>query len=937
MRQALTDLATWRRDFLKGDEKGEAQSFIDRLFRALGHVGVQEAGAEFESRIRKDPATGGVSFADLLWKPRVIIEMKKSGTDLRKHYRQAFDYWVRAVPDRPRYVMLCNFDEFWVYDFENQLDEPVDKVQLNDLHQRWEALGFLLPQQIAPAFGNDLVAVTRDAAAKVAKVFRAMTDRGIVRETAQRFVLQCVMAMFSEDIGLLPRHLFTEALDRAKTGAEAYDLIGGLFRDMNTTGVTDGGRNVGTPYFNGGLFTYVWPQELTTAEVELLREAAREDWSTVRPEIFGTIFEQSLDKGERHAQGAHFTSQADIMRIVGPCIVEPWRERIDSAKSQKALKGLLNDLSQYRVLDPACGSGNFLYVAYRELRRIEHEINDRLARLTGRPDQGSLSFVLPENFLGIDVNPFAVEVARITLMLGKKLAADEFGDQGGVLPLDNLESEIVAGDALFMPWPRADVIVGNPPYIGNRKMATDLGADYVARLHDRFGPKGVADFVTYWFPKAHDHLPEGGRAGFVATKSIHQGDGRKASLDYVTANGGVIIDAAKMIPWSGEAQVTVSIVSWQKGGTPPTARVLWLEEATVRQEVANITAGLSAETDLNETRNLRANKESFFQGQTYGMAKVFRVDASTARTLIKAEPTDIEVIHPILGGNELLKSTEVGDWVIDVPAQDSSAAYGRYPKLMRFLEPLAMEPRVNRAQSQAAVNAEISAANAKARVNAHHIRFADQWWTLAWRREDMLTAIGGLDRYIALTRTSSEKRGPVFSFVDSRVRLSDGGVAFPFDDDYSFGVYQSGLHSVWFEAKCTTLETRLTYTSRTVGGHFPWPQDPAPDAVMRVAKAAAAIVDNRAKAFAMGITLAQQYDVLRKPGRSSLRELHHELNDAVMAVYGFAPGSDALAQLLALNHAIADREAAGRAVTGPGPIAGLNTRLSTWAFPEPEL
>src|SRR5690606_13001125 len=149
------------------------------------------------------------------------------------------------------------------------------------------------PRELKPVFDNDLVDVTRAAAAKVADVFRAMIGRGVVREVAQRFTLQCVMAMFAEDTGLLPRHVFTEVLRDAKDGADAYDLIGGLFREMNTEGVTTGGRFAGTPYFNGGLFAHVFPQELTKGEVELLREACRENWASVRPEIFGTIFEQS--------------------------------------------------------------------------------------------------------------------------------------------------------------------------------------------------------------------------------------------------------------------------------------------------------------------------------------------------------------------------------------------------------------------------------------------------------------------------------------------------------------------------------------------------------------------------------------------------------------------------------------------------------------------
>lgn len=228
LRDRLRDLSAYRYTHLQGDEKGEAQIFLDRLFRAFGHAGIREAGATLEFRLKRNDDKGR-SFADLMFKPICLIEMKKSGTQLKKHFRQAFDYWVRAVPDRPRYVILCNFDTFQVYDFNNQLDEPVDTVRLSELPERWETLAFLLPTPATPVFRNDLVGVTREAATRVAHVFRSIHDRGVERRAAQSFVLQSVMAMFSEDIGLLPTHLFTQALSDSDTGSEAYDLVFGPF------------------------------------------------------------------------------------------------------------------------------------------------------------------------------------------------------------------------------------------------------------------------------------------------------------------------------------------------------------------------------------------------------------------------------------------------------------------------------------------------------------------------------------------------------------------------------------------------------------------------------------------------------------------------------------------------------------------------------------
>ena len=195
--------------------------------------------------------------------------------------------------------------------------------------------------------------------------------------------------MFAEDIGLLPEKFFTRVVDEAKSGREAYDLLGSLFREMNSPGRTKGGHFVGTPYFNGGLFDSITPIEMNAEELKAIRTACTTNWAAVRPEIFGTLFETSMDKGERHAYGEpHFTSQADIARVVIPCIVDPWLEQIEAAKTIADLEQIQLAMASYRVLDPACGSGNFLYVAYREMRRLEVPVKNRiLMRRKAKKDQ----------------------------------------------------------------------------------------------------------------------------------------------------------------------------------------------------------------------------------------------------------------------------------------------------------------------------------------------------------------------------------------------------------------------------------------------------------------------------------------------------------------------------------------------------------------------
>jgi type II restriction/modification system DNA methylase subunit YeeA len=588
LRSSLTDFAAFARS-LKGDEKGEAQLFLDHFFRALGHRGVNEAGATLEFRIAKKPgsaqleliqgegaakAKGGKKFADLLWPERVLIEMKSRGQHLEKHYDQTFDYWTHIVPHRPPYVILCNFDEFWIYDFNTQLFDPVERLTLRDLPENPNALAFLFPHPARPIFGNNRVAVTRKAADILAGVFRDLVFRGVARERAQRFILQLLVALVSEDIGLLPESIVTRTLQDCLEGQSSFDLLGGLFRQMNSERRAEGGRFQHVDYFNGGLFAVIDPIELKHAELYALHDAAQQhDWSQVKPEIFGTIFQTSMDKAERHAFGAHFTSEFDIQKVVGPTIVRPWRERIAAAKTLGELRALLGELRRFGVLDPACGSGNFLYVAYREMKRLERELLVRLRDAGEKPDR-LVSAIALTQFFGLDLVPFAVELARVTLMLAKELElaeARKTEDADGLLvfekplPLANLDAQILCADALFTEWPQADAIIGNPPYLGSRYVAKEHGHDYAQRLYTRFpGVPKMADFCTHWFRLAHDALPPGGRAGLVGTNTIRQNESRVASLGYLVENSGVITEAVSTQVWSGDAAVHVSIVNWAK-------------------------------------------------------------------------------------------------------------------------------------------------------------------------------------------------------------------------------------------------------------------------------------------------------------------------------------------------------------------------------------
>lgn len=913
--ERLDDFVRYRQEHLRGDEKGEAAIFLENLFRALGHEGVRQAGATLEKRVQRRD-NGGTAYADLEWRPRVLIEMKKAGRDLAKDYRQVFEYWIDLVPDRPQYVVLCNFDEFWIYDLNLQLDEPVDRVALEDLPRRWETLAFLLPHPGKPTFGNDLVAVTRDTASKVSAVFNQLVDRGIDRDPAQKFALQAVMAMFSEDIGLLPRHSFTHAVEDAIEGnGSAYDLLFGLFREMNAPGVTPGGRFEGTPYFNGGLYAEVTPFDLEADELEALHLACQENWAAVRPVIFGTLFEQSLDKPERHAYGAYFTSEADIQKVVLPTIVRPWRQRIEAADTRDELGQVEQDMLAFQVLDPACGSGNFLYVAYRELRRLEQQLHQKRilrGREAGRREAMPLAFVSTKQFHGIDLRPFAIEVAKVTLMLARKLAADELGDERAYLPLDDLDANFQTANAVTAEWPDFDVCIGNPPYLGAKNMLDEKTPDEIVALRRAYPDiAGTSDYVSYWFRKAHDLLPEGARAGLVGTANIRSGDTRSNTLDYIVDNGGTIFEAVSSQPWSGDASVEVSIVNWIKGDYEGD-KTLWLSRGTTKMIVDEITGSLSTETDLRDAAKLKGNKKPqvIFQGQT-PQDKNFVLTPDQAGAMVAGDPKSRTVLHPYLIGKDLTKTGAPARFIIDIAEIDAMVAAAEAPAAYEHVKTHVLPAREEIVRKEAQRNAALREADPNAKQLWERRDFMVKWWHLWRRRQDMLDAIGGLDRYIVLSRVAVWTRPSIYAFVAPDIHPGDALTVFAFDDDYSFGILNSSFHRAYFEERCSKMRVDLRYTSRTVFDTYPWPQAPTDEAVGMVVDVVERLLALREERIAEGIGLEAQYKSLRDPGRNALRDLQDELDATVAMAYGFSADDDPLAQLLALNLSMAEQEKTG--------------------------
>ncbi|MCX6907257.1 MAG: class I SAM-dependent DNA methyltransferase, partial [Verrucomicrobia bacterium] len=767
------------------------------------------------------------------------------------------------------------------------------------------------------------------------------------------------------------------------------------FEAMNTRNPATGGRFKGVRYFNGGLFAEPARLEIQDLELVLLRKTATFDWSKVQPEIFGTLFQHSMDAVERHAFGAQFTHPIDIMKIVGPTIVEPWREQIEGARTLKRLRELLHRLHNFRVLDPACGCGNFLYIAYRELKRLEARIYERMAEFASEaePGQMRLSFLSAQNFYGLDILPFAVEIAKVTMMIARKLAIDELHITERALPLDNLDQNFIACDALISPvgqasslsghddetgkmpvllsqrsqtaalqyiptqWPQADVIIGNAPFLGAKLLKPERGPDYVNTLRRAYADvPGMADYCVYWFRKAHDHLPPctasdpvAGRAGLVGTQNIRNNQSRVGGLDHVVKTG-TIVEAVENQPWSGEANVHVSIANWAKtqdAALLPKARKLWFKVETSAgtkplhkrgsgpaskeyeldfRECEQINSALSDQADVSGAKALNYPGASFVvcQGITPGH-EGFVLSPEQRQKLVKTDGKSEKVIIPYLIGRELVSGTGQPErYLID---------FG----LGTILDAQAFGLAFEHVKQTVLPAIQTKAGDEHEKESAHKDHL-DRWW-LHWRpRRELITAISKLSRFLVCSRVTKR---PIFVFADSSIRPGDALQAFAFEDDYSFGILQSSAHWLWFITKCSKFKSDFRYTPESVFDTFPWPQfvGRVPDAasaekrrvgdaayigkIDAVAAAAREVRRVRAEALPkMKGGLRALYRTLELPGANPLRAAHAALDAAVLAAYGFNAKKDLLAQLLALNQEVAAKIEKGDPVTAPGVPKG---------------
>ena len=711
---------------------------------------------------------------------------------------------------------------------EFELDDLADASTRDRL--KW---AFSDPDRLRP--GETRQSLTERVAASFASVAQALRERGHEPQAVAHFVNRLVFCMFADDVGLLPDHMFTRMLRHARPAPERFtELAGNLFEVMAT-----GGR-VGfetVAWFNGGLFDDSTTLPLEKSDIETVLAASDLDWSEIDPSILGTLFERGLDPGKRAQLGAHYTDRDKIMLLVEPVVLRPllveWDaekttiatelERAEAAKSRAArtkrrneaeqrYRAFLERLRRFTVLDPACGSGNFLYLALQALKDLEHRVQLE-AEVLGF--QRAFPEVGPANVKGIELNPYAAELARVSVWIGEIqwMRRNGFAEARDPIlkPLDTIEcwDAIVTADNTEPEWPAADVVIGNPPFLGGKLLITHLGEDYVSRMFSTYAGRvpAEADLVCYWFEKAGRQIAAGktARAGLVATNSIRGGANRRA-LQAAT-NTRRIFEAWSDEPWVIDgAAVRVSLVCFSHAGDDAAVGAR-LDGQPVDEIYTDLTARRNgAGVDLTGVRRLPENAGVAFMGDTKGGP--FDVAGDQAREWLRlpANPngqTNADVLKPWVNGMDLTRRP-AGKWIVDFGWTMSDGNAALYEEPFRWVKERVCPMRQQNRRAA----------------------YREYWWRHVEPRPGMWGALEGLSRYIATARLAKHR---LFGWYDVCICPDSQLIVIARDDDTTFGILHSRFHELWSLRLGTSLEDRPRYTPSTTFETFPFPAGLTPD------------------------------------------------------------------------------------------------------------
>jgi hypothetical protein len=785
---------------------------------------------------------------------------------------------------------------------------------------------------------------------------RAIKQQGEIA----KFLMRCLFTMFAEDAGLLPEKAFTELLRKTRRQPAGFvPNLEALWQTMNTGGFSIV-LNATVRRFNGGLFADCSALPLDEDQIQLLIEAAEADWREVEPAIFGTLLERALDPRERHSLGAHYTPRAYVERLVQPTILEPLRRewesvqtaalaRAEDDKTEEAIaevERFLQRLADLRVLDPACGSGNFLYVTLELLKRLEGEVRNTLQDL----GQGQISIgltgatITPENMLGIELNPRAAAIAELVLWigylqwhlrstggvsdLGEPIIRDYHNIEnrdailswerteplldkdgkpvtrwdgvtykihpvtGQEVPDEGARSQVQSFiGAKKAEWPEADFIVGNPPFIGEKRMRDLLGDGYTESVRTVYNKLPAVDFVMYWWHKAAEATVnrKTNIFGLITTNSIVQTKNRKV-VEIGLSQGVVIAFAIPDHPWvdnqdGASVRIAMSVGTLQQieGHLAEVVEEVNLDnyeaKISIAQSIGYINSTLNIGPDVASAIKLLSNKGMVFQGVKIG-GSGFLIDDNLKKYWIGNNSNYEQHLPKLVAGTDLAKRRK-NRYCIDLYGNSIEEVREKFPEAYQHLKSNVYPIR----------------------QNSRREAYRDNWWIFMEPRSTMRSGLKGIPKYIATVETSKHR---YFSLLPTDYTIADGSLAIVVSDDpYHLGILSSKVHVLWALAQGGTLEDRPRWQNGPCFETFPFPTPT--DSQKQTIRELAERLDahrKRQQALHPKLTMTGMYNVLEQVRAGEplsdkerkvyeqglvgiLRQLHDELDAAVLEAYGW--------------------------------------------------
>ena len=880
-----------------GEKQASQEMFLD-ICALVGHPTPVAYGNSDVFTFEKSVPGG---FADAYLEEHFGWEFKGSDAQLPEAINQLLRYQVYLKT--PPLLIVSSFDTIHIRTNFPGMETILHVIPVAALDQTDNLAklrnAFSAPGEFRP--NRTVEEVTQETANLFRDIVADMEQHNEDPERLARYLNQIVFCLYAEDAGLLPDGLFSEIVRRQFRRPDLFNqAVDNLFAQMSGGGLFGSDE---IPHFNGDLFHSADTVELSTTALQRLGEATQKNWRNIEPSIFGTLFERALDASKRSQLGAHYTGADDIMLVIDPVVMEPLRREWDAARhevgelqadgddaaARTRLVAFQQRLASVTVLDPACGSGNFLYLALRSLLDLEQQAID-FGAAQGWHDLSPT--VKPSQMLGLEINHYAAELARTSLWIGYI----QWHQSNGFLyrrhPILTPLHTIRQTDAILdqsdpdnptePEWPAAEFIIGNPPFLGNKMMRFNLGDVAVDAIYSVYGgrlPKG-SDICCYWFEKARSLIADGKskRAGLLSTQGIRGGANRTV-LQRITESGG-IFEAHSDREWVLDgAAVHISIVGFDDGSA--------MNLSLNNTPVANINSDLTTGPDLTQARRLDANAGLSFMGVI--PVGPFEIESDITKQMLRqpnphGKPNADVIKRWIIGRDisQVSRDMWIIDFGTDMSATDAALYEAPFEYVLTNVKPL--------------------------RDGNRDAKFRNHWWLHGRPRIEMRSAINDLDRYIVTPATAKYR---MFKWLQTNVLPDHSLIVITRDDDYTFGILHSRIHELWARAKGTQLreaESGFRYTPTTCFETFPFPH-PTDEQRDAIAIAAAELNQlrenwlNPADVSAAELrrrTLTNLYN--QRP--TWLANAHATLDAAVADAYGWpadSPDQQILERLLALN------------------------------------